>query len=586
MVLPKMVSTEDSSFWADAEWSAALLALIGHPLGGVHLRAPPGPVRDYWLERLTELSGQPRLRKIPANIPEGRLLGGIDLGATLQHGKPIAETGLLGECDGQIVVAAMAERLPRNTVHHLCSALDNGQIIVARDAVEANLATRLTLVAQDEGTGDEWLHGALADRLGITLDMTELGIHDVEDEHFTPRLVERARALLDEVQLTDAQLATVTSLALSLGIDSPRAALAAIKVARGCAALAGETMVAEHDIARALRLCLLPRAQQIPDAAEPPPPEPEPEESENEDVEPPPAPEQPPPDEERLLEAAMAQLPEGLLAQLQTRAAKTRQSSTGSAGEQHRHQNRGRPTGVMRGDHRRGGRINILATLRAAAPWQPLRKREAAERATPRSLEIRRNDIHLTRFQQRRDTLTLFVVDASGSAALQRLAEAKGAVELLLADCYVRRDQVALIAFRDETAELLLPPTRSLVRAKKALAALPGGGATPMAAALELTRDLAERAAKQGATAQYVMLTDGAANVARDGTRNREAGTRDALDAARRLALSPSSGLIIDTAQRPQPRARELADTLGGTYIALPQADAHTLNKAIRASSL
>ena len=174
---------------------------------------------------------------------------------------------------------------------------------------------------------------------------------------------------------------------------------------------------------------MLPCAQQLPEAAEPPPPEPEPEESESEDVEPPPTPEQPSPDEERLLEAAVAQLPEGLLAQLQNRAAKTRQSSTGNAGEQHRHQNRGRPTGVMRGDHRRGGRINILATLRAAAPWQPLRKREAAERSGPRSLEIRRDDIHLTRFQQRRDTLTLFVVDASGSAALQRLAEAKGAVE-------------------------------------------------------------------------------------------------------------------------------------------------------------
>ena len=586
MVLSTMVATEDSSFWADAEWSAALISLIGHPLGGVHLRAPPGPVRDYWLERLTELSGQSRLRKIPANIPEGRLLGGIDLSATLQRGKPIAETGLLGECNGQLVIAAMAERLPRNTVHHLCSALDNGQIIVARDAVEADVPARIAVIAQDEGTGDEWLHSALADRLGITLDMTELGIHDVEDEHFTPRLVERARALLDDVHLTEAQLATLTALAQSLGIDSPRAVLAALRVARGCAALAGETTVAEPDIARALRLCLLPCAQKLPEAAEPPPPEPEPEESEIENVEPPPTQEQPPPDEERLLEAALAQLPEGLLAQLQTRAAKTRQSSTGSAGEQHRHQNRGRPTGVMRGDHRRGGRINILATLRAAAPWQPLRKQEAVERSAPHSLEIRRDDIHLTRFQQRRDTLTLFVVDASGSAALQRLAEAKGAVELLLADCYVRRDQVALIAFRDETAELLLPPTRSLVRAKKALAALPGGGATPMAAALELTRDLTERAAKQGTTTQYVILTDGAANVARDGTRNREAGTRDALEAARRLALCPSSGLIIDTAQRPQPRARELAETLTGTYIALPQADAQTLNRAIRASSL
>jgi magnesium chelatase subunit D len=177
------------------------------------------------------------------------------------------------------------------------------------------------------------------------------------------------------------------------------------------------------------------------------------------------------------------------------------------------------------------------------------------------------------------------VVDASGSAALQRLAEAKGAVELLLADCYVRRDQVALIAFRDEQAELLLPPTRSLVRAKKTLAALPGGGATPMAAALDLTRDMAERAGKQGTTMQYVILTDGAANVARDGTRSREAGTADALAAARMLAMSPSSGLVIDTAQRPQPRARELADTLRGTYLALPQADAQTLNRAIRAAT-
>ena len=81
-------------------------------------------------------------------------------------------------------------------------------------------------------------------------------------------------------------------------------------------------------------------------------------------------PEQPPPDEERLLEAALAQLPADLLAQLQTRSARLRQSSTGTAGEQHQHQQRGRPTGVFRGDHRRGGRV-ILATLRAAAPGNP-----------------------------------------------------------------------------------------------------------------------------------------------------------------------------------------------------------------------
>ena len=579
-----MVVTETISPWADAEWAAALMALTGDTLGGVHLRSPPGPVRDYWLERVTQLSKQNPIRKIPANIPEGRLLGGIDLGATLQYGRPIAETGMLGECHGHIVIAAMAERLPRNTVHHLCTALDHGAITVARDGIEAQTPTHITLIATDEGTEDESAHAALIDRLGIALDMTTLGIHDVDDEIFRRHDIERAMEMLAYVTMSEEHLTALATLTASLGIDSPRPTLAATKVARASAALRQSETVEEEDVARALRLCLIPRAQQLPEMTEPPP-EPEPEQTDA--AEPPPAPELPPPDEERLLEAALAQLPAGLLEQLQTRSARLRQSSTGSAGDQHRHQNRGRPTGVFRGDHRRGGRVNILATLRAAAPWQPLRRHEQAERGsqTPRHLQIRRDDIHLTRFQQRRETLTLFVVDASGSAALQRLAEAKGAVELLLADCYVRRDQVALIAFRDEQAELLLPPTRSLVRAKKTLAALPGGGATPMAAALDLTRDMVERAGKQGTTMQYVILTDGAANVARDGTRSREAGTADALAAARMLAMSPSSGLVIDTARRPQARARELADTLRGTYIALPQADAQTLNRAIRAAT-
>ena len=580
-----MVVTETASPSADAEWAAALIALTGETIGGIHLRSPPGPVRDYWLERVKQLSKQDPIRKIPANIPEGRLLGGIDLGATLQHGRPIAETGMLGECHGHIVIAAMAERLPRNTVHHLCTALDHGAITVAREGIEAETPARIALIANDEGTEDESAHAALIDRLGIGLDMTTLGIHDVEDELFRRRDVERAIDALAYMTISEEHLTALATLTASLGIDSPRPTLAAAKVARASAALRQSEVVEEEDVARALRLCLIPRAQQLPEMAEPPP-EPEPEPEQTDDAEPPPMAEQPPPDEERLLAAALAQLPAGLLEQLQIRSARLRQSSTGSAGDQHRHQNRGRPTGVFRGDHRRGGRVNILATLRAAAPWQALRRQEQTERdneTPPRHLQIRRDDIHLTRFQQRRETLTLFVVDASGSAALQRLAEAKGAVELLLADCYVRRDQVALIAFRDEQAELLLPPTRSLVRAKKTLAALPGGGATPMAAALDLTRDMAERAGKQGTTMQYVILTDGAANVARDGTRSREAGTADALAAARMLALSPSNGLVIDTAQRPQPRARELADTLRGTYLAMPQADAQTLNRAIRA---
>ena len=81
----------------------------------------------------------------------------------------------------------MAERLPRNTVHHLCTALDHGAITVARDGIEAETPARIALIATDEGTEDESAHAALIDRLGIALDMTTLGIHDVDDESSAPR---------------------------------------------------------------------------------------------------------------------------------------------------------------------------------------------------------------------------------------------------------------------------------------------------------------------------------------------------------------------------------------------------------------
>ena len=141
----------------------------------------------------------------------------------------------------------------------------------------------------------------------------------------------------------------------------------------------------------------------------------------------------------------------------------------------------------------------------------------------------------------------IFVVDASGSSAYQRMAEAKGAIELILADCYSHRTEVALIAFKGESADLLLPPTRSLVRAKRTLAQLPGGGGTPMGAALQAMHDLALSVAASGATPSFILLTDGAANVARDGTKSRSAGTEDAMNAAKAVSSADYRGILVDS---------------------------------------
>ncbi|MDP3822758.1 MAG: VWA domain-containing protein, partial [Burkholderiales bacterium] len=259
-----------------------------------------------------------------------------------------------------------------------------------------------------------------------------------------------------------------------------------------------------------------------------------------------------------------------------------RAQAAGRSGALQQGKLRGRPAGVRRGEPRAGARLNVIETLRAAAPWQLLRRREMAPGTT--RIQVRREDFHVTRFKQRSETTAVFVVDASGSAALNRLAETKGAVELLLADCYVRRDSVAVIAFRGRSAELLLPPTRSLVRAKRSLAGLPGGGGTPLAAGIDAAVALADAVRRRGATPVLVMLTDGRANIARDGAPGRAQASEDALVAARQVRVAGFSALLLDTSPQPQEPARELAQAMGAVYLPLPYAGASVLSQAVRAA--
>ena len=158
-------------------------------------------------------------------------------------------------------------------------------------------------------------------------------------------------------------------------------------------------------------------------------------------------------------------------------------------------------------------------------------------------------------------------------------------MELLLADCYVRRDQVALVSFRGKAADLLLPPTRSLVRAKRSLASLPGGGGTPLAAGIDTAGTVADAVRRRGATPTIVLLTDGRGNVARDGTPGRAQAEADTLLAARMIRAAGFTTLLVDTSPRPQANAQRLAVEMGARYLALPYADASMLSRAVRAAA-
>jgi magnesium chelatase subunit D len=201
-----------------------------------------------------------------------------------------------------------------------------------------------------------------------------------------------------------------------------------------------------------------------------------------------------------------------------------------------------------------------------------------------RRLHIRPSDLRIRRHQERTERVIIFAVDASGSAALARLAEAKGAVELLLARAYARRDHVALIAFRGTDAELMLPPTRSLVQTKRRLSGLPGGGGTPLAAALRLAAETAIRSRARGLTPVLALLTDGRANIALDGAAGRERAEADAVQMARLWRATGAASVVIDTASRPEAGLKRLSQSLGGVYLPLPRADAARMSTALEAA--
>ena len=560
-----MTDDPASAAWTRAETALAALAVDPVGLGGVWIRARSGPVRDALLARL-DLMTLPS-RRIHPTITDSQLFGGVDLSATLAAGRVVEERGLLGS--PAALVLTMAERSPPGLPARLGQALDD---------------RKCALVALDEGAeADEILSRTLSERLAlfVTLDGLPAAVVD-SPRRWAPFHVAAARERVKTVTISAEIAADLAVLAAALGIDSLRAPLFALKVARSLAALDGAAAVAKEHVAQAAELVFAHRATMFPEAASQQPPEPEAETTPPEDTS---AEGGDPQDlvvpDDILLEAVRATLPPDVLSLLAEGRSHARGGAGSGSGSRKRGNRRGRPLPSRPGHPDGRSRIDIVATLRAAAPWQPLRRSMSP---AGHRLHIRPSDIRLRRFEDRSDRLLIFAVDASGSSAMARLAEAKGAVELLLAEAYARRDHVALVAFRGTAAELLLPPTRSLVQTKRRLTALPGGGGTPLAAGLRAAQDTAIHARRHGLTPSVVLLTDGRGNIALDGSADRVQAATDAETVARLIGDLGVASLVVDTANRPQEGLRSLSATLGGSYLALPRASAERLSQAVTAA--
>jgi magnesium chelatase subunit D len=604
---PPQASADPLERWNDALTALQLLQIDPHGFGGVCLRAPHGPVRERWLQALTGMGLG--LVKVPGSVDSERLLGGIDLAHTLQTGQLHLQAGLLQQADQGLVCLPMAERLSPTLLAPLVQALEQGQVPPTQHSAEPTV-TRFGVVALDESLPEEpGVGAALAERLGVWLDLHDLSPSDIHADwtdanndglhlRLSPGALARARAQLAQVQASDDQMQALCAAALGLGIGSLRVPSLALRLACAHAALNGRNALDADDLGFAARCALAPRATQWPtepsaQEAEPapqeddtpPPDQPDPPENADEapdddaekDKDPAPPPEPSAEDlQEMMVAAALASLPPHMLDALMTRQGASSPQSSGRSGQTRAGSQRGRPLPPRPGRPGGQARLHVLATLRAAAPKQRLRQAHSTGRVA-----IRAEDFHIQRYQQRASSCLILALDASGSAALQRLAEAKGAVELLLQQSYARRDSVCIVAFRGAQAQLLLPATRSLVRAKRAMTGLPGGGGTPLALALKMAHEQSAQLQRQGVTPILVVLSDGRANVTLQGLGGRAQAQTDAQNWGQQWRASGHRALWIDTSMHPDAQAQQLAATMGASYLPMPQVQSQRMAQAI-----
>lgn len=493
---------------------------------------------------------------MPLDVLEDRLLGAVDVEKSVRTGETVFEPGLLARAHRGVLYVDDINLLDESTSNLLLEALSTGWVTVEREGLSVRHPCRPLLIATFNPEEAD-LREHLMDRIGVCLsaDAEPLSQEDrleavnraldfsrspsvmtaqfEETQEAMKTSILFAREYLKGMSLTRPQMKYLCEEAMRAGVQGHRGEIFAVEVARANAALNGEERVSAEDLQMGVRLSIAPRGTQIQAPPEddmmqapPPPPPPQNQEEDQEQEQEPEKEEEPDPEEQ---EDAAPPVPEEFMFDVEGVALDpdvmkfTNKAKTGNSGSRGLifSEERGRyikpilPRGRVR-------KLAVDATMRSAAPYQKKRREKAqtaadasGDQSKLRGVYIEQSDVRAKKMARKAGSLVIFVVDASGSMALNRMNAAKGAAIGLLSEAYQSRDKICLVTFQGDFAQVLLPPTRSIAMAKNRLERMPCGGGSPLAHALNLAAQTGLTAQKSGDVGEVlvVCISDGRANV-------------------------------------------------------------------------
>ncbi len=576
----------------------ALLVSLIHPgLDGVALSGPPGSGKSFLVSSFLGfvakwIDPDKKVFQLPIGADDSAILGGIDLEQTLKHGKTVRTQGLLDQARTGILVV---EDMALHTAAHraiLKQFLDQRKetrfyctTTPEERRLSRHLADAIPLLIGMERRGDDSQALSLLRRRQSFDRFPEKFLQEfARSEGDLAKTVKRARQEIHRIRLSTEAIEEL-ALASYPGVAGCRALIFAARASRAHAALRGSDAVGAPDLAFARAVVFEARRVELPSEPEPPS---KPSESRREEPSPSPAgkesdsrpsnsQESPPPSEDQVLPPALP--PD--LSEIYPFFTSARSASGSGGGPRTTFDDRGAHIRSMK-KGRETRYLAISETLRQAAT-RPRRD------LTSTQLSVHRDDLRYKQFSRRAGTLFILAVDASGSMARNRMREAKGVVVALLENAYLNRDSVALVGIRGGKAEVLLPPTGSVARAKRTLEVLPTGGGTPIASALEeMIRITNRERLFQKRSIQALLLTDGRANVPLHPSPEIGGGDdhikKELKNIADRYAQEGVSTLVVDTRDSFDRRsdARVLASLLRARYLRMPEVDPRTLAEIAR----